>query len=81
MPVIPVIVYWIVGGIITAAGGYGIYSKWEDLVHWWKGKRIAVIGARETGKTHLIKFLLIGSIPVEYEQDVLHKTLVVLNRE
>lgn len=35
-----------------------------------KGKRVAVLGARGVGKTHLVKFLATGTIPSTYKQTV-----------
>lgn len=68
---IPIIV-WIVAGVISAlAGGTALSAYWDDIVISFKGKRIAVLGARGVGKTHLIKFLTSGSIPPDYKQTLL----------
>ena len=66
---IPIIV-WIVAGVVSvlAGGGTALYKYWPEIVKALKGKRIAVLGARGVGKTHLIKFLTTGSIPSEYKQ-------------
>ena len=45
-------------------------AAWDDIVIALKGKRLAVLGARGVGKTHLVKFLTTGSIPAEYKQTV-----------
>lgn len=42
--------------------------NWDDLLIKLSGKKVAVIGQRAVGKTHLITFLSTGSIPTEYEQ-------------
>jgi len=68
MPV-PVIV-GIVVGVVSLLVGTTIAVKWDDIVVALKGKRLAVLGARGVGKTHLIKFLTSGSIPSEYKQTV-----------
>ena len=61
--------------IILAIGLFGIAGAaaaicWDDILIALKGKRLAVLGARGVGKTHLIKFLSSGSIPAEYKQTV-----------
>jgi energy-coupling factor transporter ATP-binding protein EcfA2 len=50
--------------------GTTIVVKWDDIVIALRGKRLAVLGARGVGKTHLVKFLTTGSIPAEYKQTV-----------
>jgi hypothetical protein len=47
-----------------------IAMKWDEIVIALKGKRLAVLGARGVGKTHIIQFLHTGSIPAEYKQTV-----------
>ncbi len=46
----------------------------QDILDWlaifFAGKKIAVLGARGVGKTHLIEFMTTGSIPVTYHQTV-----------
>lgn len=66
MPV-PLLI-WI--GIAVAAAFTGGALFWDDIVVAWKGKRLAVLGARGVGKTHLVSFLATGSIPEEYKQTV-----------
>jgi hypothetical protein len=68
MPV-PVLV-WIGIGVVSLLVGTTIAVKWDDIVVALKGKRLAVLGARGVGKTHLVKFLTTGSIPAEYKQTV-----------
>lgn len=65
---IPIVVVWIVVGVVTLLVGTTITVKWDDIVISLKGKRLAVLGARGVGKTHLIKFMTSGSIPAEYKQ-------------
>jgi len=57
---------------LTAAllGGGTIALNWENIIIFLKGKRLAVLGARGVGKTHLITFLTNGSIPAQYKQTV-----------
>ena len=50
---IPVIV-WIIGAVVVAiVGGVTTVVLWDDIVVAIKGKRLAVLGARGVGKTHL----------------------------
>jgi energy-coupling factor transporter ATP-binding protein EcfA2 len=55
---------------VLAVIGTTIALQWDQIVVAFKGKRLAVLGARGVGKTHLIKFLTSGSIPAEYKQTV-----------
>jgi len=41
---------------------------WDKFVITLSGKKIAVFGEREVGKTHLVTFLTTGSLPTEYRQ-------------
>ena len=63
----PVLV-WITVAIFSLLIGTTIALKWDKIVTALKGKRLAVLGARNVGKTCLIKFLTTGSIPSEYRQ-------------
>ena len=63
--VILVIAPVIVGLAVTAA------LKWDDIVILLKGKRIAILGARGVGKSHMWRFLQTESIPERYDQTVL----------
>jgi hypothetical protein len=63
---------WIGGGVISVVCCAGMAAlRWNEIVMVWKGKRLAVLGERGVGKTHLVKFLSTGSIPEEYKQTVL----------
>jgi hypothetical protein len=53
-----------------SAGAVAVALKWDDIVAALRGKRLAVLGARGVGKTHLIEFLTKGLIPTEYTQTV-----------
>jgi hypothetical protein len=53
-------------GVIAAT----VAKNWDKIVVAWKGKTIAVVGARRVGKTTLIRFLTTGSLPAEYAQTV-----------
>lgn len=68
MPV-PVLI-WIGLGVVALLMGTTIGVKWDDILVALQGKRLAVLGAREVGKTHLVKFLTTGSIPAEYKQTI-----------
>ncbi len=41
---------------------------WDALLVFWQGKRVAVLGASGVGKSHFIRFLTTGTIPVGYKQ-------------
>ena len=43
-------------------------SLWDKIIVAFMGKKLAILGARGVGKTHLLKFLTTGSIPSEYKQ-------------
>lgn len=60
-------IFKILGGILFGGGGYLLG---RELFYKLKGKRIAVLGEREVGKTVLINFLTNGEIPKRYEQTV-----------
>jgi len=64
---IPALV-WLVIATVSLLVGTTIAVKWDDIVVALKGKRLAVLGARGVGKTHLVKFLTTGTIPAEYKQ-------------
>lgn len=57
-------------GIAAMFAGTVSYLKWDEIVLALKGKRVAVLGARGVGKTHLVTFLTTGSIPPTYKQTV-----------
>lgn len=61
LPLICIVVA-ICSGLATVA------LNWDNIVIAFKGKKLAVLGARHTGKTHLIQFLTSGSIPSNYGQ-------------
>lgn len=67
---IPIVAIWIAVAVATVLAGTTIAIKWDDILVKLKGKRLAVLGARGVGKTHLVKFLSTGSIPAEYKQTV-----------
>lgn len=59
---IPVI---IIGAALAAAGLAGYLAR-EALLKALSGKRIAILGPRRAGKSHLIRFLSSGSVPEKY---------------
>jgi energy-coupling factor transporter ATP-binding protein EcfA2 len=66
----PLPLVFIAIGVVSLLVGTTIAVKWDDILVTLKGKRLAVLGARGVGKTHLVKFLTTGSIPAEYKQTV-----------
>ena len=62
---------YILYAILAALGIWGVTElikiSWDVLRKFLYGKRIAILGARAVGKTHLIQFLTKGTIPLEYE--------------
>lgn len=61
---------FIVIALASLLVGTAIGSNWDAIVVKFKGKKLAVLGARGVGKTHLVKFLATGSIPNDYKQTV-----------
>jgi energy-coupling factor transporter ATP-binding protein EcfA2 len=62
--------FLIVIAVASLLVGTAIGSNWDAIVVKFKGKKLAVLGARGVGKTHLVKFLATGSIPNDYKQTV-----------
>jgi len=67
------VIAWGVGWIVTAViGGIGVGLAgavlYQLVMNKWKGKRVAVLGARAVGKTTFLSFLTTGSIPENYEE-------------
>ena len=56
----------IILAVLAAAAIAGVALNWEEIIKALKGKKLAVLGARKTGKTRLVKFLTEGSIPEHY---------------
>ncbi len=69
MSIVVKVVVTLVSVVVTGVGAF-IYKNWDRIASWWTGKRLAVLGAREVGKTHLIKFLSSGTILTEYIQTI-----------
>lgn len=65
---IPVIV-----AIVVAVIGTLTALNWKAIVIALQGKHVAVLGARNVGKTHLVTFITTGSLPEEYNQTVAPK--------
>lgn len=59
---------WAIGGIIGAGGSYMFWRNWDKLKAAVRGKKLVVLGSRNTGKTTLITFLQQGELVTEYEQ-------------
>lgn len=66
----PIWIPIVIALVLLAGGGAAVALNWDAIVIAWKGKKLAVLGARAVGKTHLIRFLTTGSIPTEYRQTV-----------
>jgi len=58
---IPVII-WAIGVGVTALLGIGTVAFWDEIINFFKGKRIAILGAKSTGKTTLHNFLTNGEL-------------------
>ena len=57
--------------VIAAAALLGaVAANWDKIIKALKGKKLAVLGEREVGKTTLLKFLAEGSIPEKYEATI-----------
>jgi hypothetical protein len=65
---LPVIILY-VGGTLLAGLGVGAAAyKWRQIVAFFAGKPIAVLGMRETGKSTLREFLTTGEVNSQYVQ-------------
>jgi len=62
----PVVAFWITVGFLHFLPF--IILSVEKINRKVKGKKFAVLGARQVGKTHLIEFLLNGTIPRVYKK-------------
>ena len=56
-----------IGVVALLVSAFTVHN-WDKIVIALKGKRLAVLGARGVGKTHILNFLTSGSIPVKYKQ-------------
>lgn len=65
---LPILLVWVAILLGSAAVGAAVGIALEALEKAIKGKRLAILGARGVGKTHLSTFLSSGSIPSEYIQ-------------
>ena len=54
--------------VAIALAATTIVLNWDEIVIRWKGKKIAILGARGVGKTTLISFLTTGCIPESSKQ-------------
>ncbi|MCS6766931.1 MAG: GTPase domain-containing protein [Candidatus Protistobacter heckmanni] len=48
----------------------GVALRWRQIAVRWQGKKIAILGQRGVGKTHLCAFLGTGSIPETIPQTI-----------
>jgi GTPase SAR1 family protein len=58
---------WIISSVVAAIASVFLAINWDTIRQRWSGKRVAVLGATGSGKTTLIEFLRIGSIPENVE--------------
>lgn len=58
---IPLIV-WAIGAGVAALLGIGTVAFWDEIITFFKGKKIAILGAKSTGKTTLHNFLTNGEL-------------------
>lgn len=66
----PLPVLALVAAAVSALAGGLVLANWNEIIIALKGKRLAILGARRVGKTHLARFLTSGSIPADYKQTV-----------
>ncbi|HEY9865063.1 MAG TPA: GTPase domain-containing protein [Candidatus Obscuribacterales bacterium] len=65
LPFVPIFIVAIVfGGVL----GGSVVSNWENIVYSLQGKKIVVLGAREVGKTTLLKYMERGILIERYNQ-------------
>ena len=64
---LPIILIWIAGALLV---GGGAALGWNELVFKLKGKRLAILGEREVGKTVLTQFMTTGTVPSDYKETV-----------
>jgi len=65
LPLVPIFIALVVG-----ASGATVACKWDDIISNIKGKKIAVLGARNVGKTTLLKYMEKGILIERYSQTV-----------
>lgn len=64
----PIWIPIIIAALVLTAGGTALKLNWNGILIKFKGKKLAILGEREVGKTHLLTFLTSGSIPGSYTQ-------------
>lgn len=73
----------VAGAAAVVAAGVAYWKRdeikdgWDSLIISLKGKRVAVLGERNVGKTVLLKFLASGELPDEYMQTTLTEKVQV----
>ncbi len=60
--VFPLLVWGAAVGV-AAVISYFTYDNWDEIVKYFDGKKIVILGQRASGKTTLLHFLLKGKIP------------------
>ncbi|MGL4503933.1 MAG: hypothetical protein ACRCU2_33030, partial [Planktothrix sp.] len=64
LPLVPIFIAFAVGAVVSGS----VTSNWENIVYSLKGKKIAVLGAKEVGKTTLFKYMEKGILIERYSQ-------------
>lgn len=69
----------VAGGLVAAGVAYWkrdeLAELWDSIVITLKGKKVAVLGERYSGKTTLLEFLTKGELPQEYVQTLLTESV------
>lgn len=71
---------YIVGTVIVVVGTAITYRQRQDIIRFLYGKKIAILGERETGKTTLYTYLCEGRLIKEYEQTIAKTKMPRANR-
>jgi hypothetical protein len=65
---LPLVVAYAIAAIGGAAATAVVVVSVDMIINWWKGKKLAVLGQREVGKTVLINYLTTGVLSTDYSQ-------------
>ncbi|MDO9552942.1 hypothetical protein [Rhodonellum sp.] len=63
---IPFLIPIIIVGVSTVAGLFTVAAYWDDLIIFFKGKNIAILGSIETGKSTMHTYLREGEVIVTH---------------
>lgn len=64
---LPIIILIVVAAAALTGGVVAVSLNWDCIRKEWRGKRVAVLGEYQVGKTSLIHFFTKGSIPSNYK--------------